>query len=50
MKKRKQPVFNLDAEEQELSDSYDHGKWVSVKNLVEEKTKARQGLREKRQK
>ncbi len=34
--KRKQPVFNLDPEEQELSDSFDRGEWKSVENLKEE--------------
>ncbi len=41
MTKRKQPIFNLDAEEQELSDSYDRGEWKSVKNLKQELRKAR---------
>lgn len=41
MTKRKQPVFNLDAEEQELSDSFDRGEWTSVKNLKAEKEKAK---------
>jgi hypothetical protein len=48
--KRKQPIFNLDAEEQELSDSIDRGEWVNVKNLEEEKAKARQVISKKRQK
>ncbi len=37
LKKRKEPIFNLDAEEQALSDSVDRGEWVSVKDLEEEK-------------
>jgi predicted DNA binding CopG/RHH family protein len=41
MAKRKQPIFNLDAEEQELSDSFDRGEWRSVENLKAEKEKAR---------
>lgn len=41
MTKRKQPIFNLDSEEQELSDSFDRGEWSSVENLKAEKTKAR---------
>ena len=43
--KRKQPIFNLDAEEQELSDSFDRGEWVSVDNLDEEISKAREAAR-----
>ncbi|MFN7097592.1 MAG: CopG family antitoxin [Gammaproteobacteria bacterium] len=41
MTKRKQPIFNLDAEEQELSDSFDRDEWKSVPNLDAEKAKAR---------
>jgi predicted DNA binding CopG/RHH family protein len=41
MTKRKQPVFNLDPEEQELSDSYDRDEWKSVKNLRQEMRKSR---------
>jgi predicted DNA binding CopG/RHH family protein len=41
MKKKSPPVFNLDKDEQELSDSFDRGEWVSVDNLEEEKAKAR---------
>ncbi len=48
--KRKQPIFNLDAEEQKLSDSIDRGEWVSVENLEEEKAKTRQLLSKKRKK
>ena len=40
-KKQKQPVFNLDAEEQALSNSFDRGEWTSVKNLKAAKEKAR---------
>ncbi len=41
MKKPKSPVFNLDKEEQELSDEFDRGEWVSVDNLEEEKVRLR---------
>lgn len=41
MTKAKKPIFNLDSEEQALSDSFDRGEWKSVKNLSKEKTKAR---------
>ncbi len=41
MSKHKTPIFNLDPEEQELSDSFDRGEWQSVPNLKEEKAKAR---------
>ncbi len=41
MKKRKKPVFNLDEEEQNLSDSFDRGKWKSIENWEEEKVIAR---------
>jgi len=37
MKKLKQPIFNLDAEEQSLSDAIDRGEFKSVKNLEQEK-------------
>ncbi len=40
--KQKSPVFNLDAEEQALSDSFDRGEWRSVANLDEELAKARE--------
>jgi predicted DNA binding CopG/RHH family protein len=43
MIKSKKPVFKLDAEEQELSDSLDRGEWVSVKNAKQEIAKARKG-------
>lgn len=42
MSKEKKPVFELDKEEQELSDSIDRGEWKSVDNLEEEKLKARE--------
>lgn len=42
MRKNKYPVFDLDEEEKELSDSVDRGEWVSVENPEEEKLKARQ--------
>ena len=38
--KRKKPVFNLDPEEQALSDSFDQGKWKSAPNLDKELAKA----------
>jgi predicted DNA binding CopG/RHH family protein len=41
MKKKNKPIFDLDAEEKELSDSFDRGEWKSVDNLKEEKSKAR---------
>lgn len=34
------PIFDLDEEEQGLSDSYDRGEWKDVKNLKAEKQKA----------
>jgi predicted DNA binding CopG/RHH family protein len=40
--KRKSPVFDLDKEEQALSDSFDRGEWKSVANLKEEMAKARE--------
>ena len=42
MKRSKKPLFNLDEEEQDVSDSFDRGEWCSVENLAEEKIKARQ--------
>jgi predicted DNA binding CopG/RHH family protein len=42
MSKRKQPIFNLDAEEQELADSFANDEWQSVSNLEAERNKARQ--------
>ena len=45
MSKRKKPVFNLDPEEQELSDSFDRGEWQSVKNLDKEITKAKRAAK-----
>ncbi len=33
---RKQPVFDLDAEEKKLAASYERGEWKSVKNLKNE--------------
>lgn len=38
---KKKPVFNLDKEEKDLSDSFDKGEWKSVKNVAKEKAKAR---------
>ena len=40
MNKKKKPIFDLDAEEQTLSDSFNQGEWKSVDNLKEEKSKA----------
>ena len=37
---KKNPTFKLDKEEKELSDSFDMGEWVSIKNLKQEKIKA----------
>lgn len=45
MKKEKEPVFDLDEEEQELSDSFDRGEWKSVDNPEEEKAIAREAAR-----
>ena len=42
MSKRKKPTFRLDAEEKQLSDSFDLGEWKSVENLDEEMTKAQE--------
>jgi predicted DNA binding CopG/RHH family protein len=38
---QKKPIFKLDQEEQDLSDSFDRGEWKSVKNLKKEITKAK---------
>jgi predicted DNA binding CopG/RHH family protein len=38
---KKKPVFKLDQEEKELSDSFDRGEWKSVPDLKKEKAKAR---------
>ncbi len=42
MSKKKYPIFDLDTEEQDLSDSFDRGEWKSVDNLEEEQAKAQQ--------
>lgn len=42
MKRSEKHLFNLDEEEQDLSNSFDRGEWRSVENLEEEKIKARQ--------
>lgn len=42
MNKLKQPIFNLDAEEQTLSDALDRGEFESVKNLAREKKRIRE--------
>jgi len=39
MSKKKYPVFDLDKEEQDLSDSFGRGEWKSVDNLKEERAK-----------
>ncbi len=41
MTKHTKPIFNLDAEEQSLSNSFDKGEWKSVKNLKKEIKKTR---------
>lgn len=42
MTRKKKPIFNLDADEQALSDSFDRDEWKSVKNLKAENAKAHQ--------
>ncbi len=42
MKTRKLPIFNLDSEEQALSDALDRDEFKSVKNLGYEKKKIRE--------
>jgi len=37
----KERDIRLDAEERELSDSFDRGEWTTVKNLQQEKALAR---------
>ncbi len=37
---KKHPIFELDPEEQDLSDSFDRDEWKSVENLKEETAKA----------
>jgi hypothetical protein len=32
MPKKRQPIFDLDDEEKELSNSFDRGEWKSTKN------------------
>lgn len=41
MTSRKKPIFSLNKDEKELSISFDTGKWKSVKNLNEEKFRAK---------
>jgi predicted DNA binding CopG/RHH family protein len=36
MSKKRQPIFDLDDEEQKLSDSFDRGEWKSTKKLKQE--------------
>lgn len=43
--KLKKPVFNLDAEEQQLSDSFDRGEWVSVDKRDDHITKAQEPIK-----
>lgn len=38
---RKKPIFKLDKEEKDLSDSFNRGEWKSVPNLKQEKAKAK---------
>lgn len=38
---KKKPIFDLDKEEKDLSDSFDKGEWKSIKNSSKEKSKAR---------
>jgi predicted DNA binding CopG/RHH family protein len=42
MSKKRQPVFDLDDEEKELSDSFDRGEWESTKNIKKEISIAKQ--------
>ncbi len=42
MSKKRQPIFELDEEEQELSDSFDRGEWKSAKDLKKEMSLAKQ--------
>ena len=41
MDKKNTPIFNLDADEQALSDAFETEEWTSVPQLKEQKTKAR---------
>lgn len=36
MSKKRRPIFDLDDEEKELSDSFDRGEWESTKKLKQE--------------
>jgi len=45
MKKEKEPTFDLDEEEQELSDAFDRGEWKNVDNPEEEKAIAHEAAR-----
>ncbi|AAO91569.1 CopG family antitoxin [Coxiella burnetii] len=42
MAKRKKPIFNLDEEEQALSDVFDQGKFKRVKNIKKELAKVKE--------
>ncbi|MDQ8039642.1 MAG: hypothetical protein REH83_04475 [Rickettsiella sp.] len=42
---KRQPVFDLDDEEQELSDSFDRGEWKSTKDLKKEINLAKQAAK-----
>ncbi len=39
MSKKKKPVFDLDAEEKSISNSFDRGEWESVDNLKKKKNR-----------
>lgn len=45
MIKKQGPIFNLDEEEQALSDSVDRGEWKSVQNLKERISFAKEAAR-----
>jgi predicted DNA binding CopG/RHH family protein len=38
---KKKPIFKLDKEEKELSDSFDKGEWKSVRSLAQDKANAK---------
>jgi hypothetical protein len=41
MTKQQEPIFNLDSEEQDLSDSFDRHEWETVSNLKDEIERAK---------
>ncbi len=45
MARDKEPIFDLDEYEQELSDSFDRGEWRSVPNLKEKIALAKEAAR-----